>query len=82
MPPGIFRAAERVIRHRWGRPTRLRFIMLYYALIFLLVALIAGAVGFFALAGIAATIAKVLFIVFLVIFLISLLGGRRRPPAI
>ncbi len=53
--------------------------MLYYALIFLLVAIIAGAVGFFALAGIAAWIAKVLFFVFLIIFLVSLIGGRRTP---
>ncbi len=53
--------------------------MLYYALIFLLVAIIAGAVGFFALAGIAAWIAKVLFFVFLIIFLVSLISGRRTP---
>ena len=51
--------------------------MLYYALVFLLVALIAGAFGFWALAGTAAWVAKVLFIVFLVLFLVSLLGGRR-----
>ncbi len=57
--------------------------MLYYALIFLIVALIAGAVGFFALAGIAALIAKVLFFLFLVIFLISLIGrGRRTGPRV
>lgn len=54
-------------------------IMLYYALVFLLVALIAGALGFFALAGTAAWIAKVLFVVFLVVFLVSLLTGRRAP---
>ncbi len=57
--------------------------MLYYALIFLLVAIVAGAVGFFALAGVAAWIAKILFFVFLVVFLISLLsGGRRTPPPV
>jgi uncharacterized membrane protein YtjA (UPF0391 family) len=54
--------------------------MLYYALMFLLVALIAAAVGFYALAGTAALIAKVLFVIFLVLFLVSLLRGR-RPPA-
>src|SRR2546423_14456985 len=52
--------------------------MLYYALVFLLVSLIAGAVGFFALAGVAAMIAKVLFILFLIFFLVALIGGRRR----
>jgi len=35
--------------------------MLYYALIFLVIALIAGALGIWALAGIAATAAKTLF---------------------
>lgn len=56
--------------------------MLWYAIVFLLVALIAGAVGFFALAGAAALIAKILFFIFLVVFLLSLLGGRgRTPPA-
>ncbi len=53
--------------------------MLYYALLFLVVALIAGALGFFALAGIAAWVAKILFIIFVVVFLVSLIT-RRRPP--
>ena len=52
--------------------------MLYYALMFLLVALIAGAVGFYALAGTAALIAKILFVGFLVLFLVSLVRGRGR----
>jgi uncharacterized membrane protein YtjA (UPF0391 family) len=43
---------------------------------FLVVALIAAAVGFYALAGTAALIAKVLFIVFLILFLVSLVRGR------
>jgi uncharacterized membrane protein YtjA (UPF0391 family) len=51
--------------------------MLYYALIFLLVALLAGALGFLALAGLAAMIARVMFVLFLVLFLLSLV--RRRP---
>ena len=45
--------------------------MLHYALVFLVVALIAAALGFGALAGTAAWIAKVLFIVFLVIAILS-----------
>jgi uncharacterized membrane protein YtjA (UPF0391 family) len=51
--------------------------MLYYALIFLLVALLAGALGFLALAGAAALIARALFIIFLVLFLVSLIRRRR-----
>ena len=50
--------------------------MLYYALMFLVVALIAAAVGFYALAGTAALIAKILFVVFLILFLVSLVRGR------
>jgi uncharacterized membrane protein YtjA (UPF0391 family) len=51
--------------------------MLRYALIFLLIALIAGALGFFSLEGTAMYIAKVLFVIFLVIFVVSLIMGRR-----
>lgn len=57
--------------------------MLYYALVFLLVALIAGALGFGFVAFAAAGIAKICFFVFLVMFLVSLFmhigrGGYRR----
>ena len=55
--------------------------MLHYALVFLVVALIAGVLGFGFIAGTAAYIAKILFIVFLVLFLISFIGGRRGPVA-
>jgi len=51
--------------------------MLYYALLFLVIALVAGAFGFFVVAGTAAWIAKILFILFLVLFVVSLLTGRR-----
>jgi uncharacterized membrane protein YtjA (UPF0391 family) len=47
--------------------------MLSYAITFLIIALIAGVLGFGVIAGTAATIAKVLFIVFLVLFIASLL---------
>ena len=50
--------------------------MLYYAFIFLLVALVAVWLGFGALAGLAATIAKVLAVLFLILFVVSLL--RRK----
>jgi uncharacterized membrane protein YtjA (UPF0391 family) len=54
--------------------------MLYYSLIFLLVALVAAVLGFAALAGLAATIAKVLFVVFLVFFIVALVRGK-KPKA-
>jgi uncharacterized membrane protein YtjA (UPF0391 family) len=52
--------------------------MLGYAITFLLIALLAGALGFGSLAGTAATIAKVCFVIFLVLFIASLLRGRRN----
>jgi len=55
--------------------------MLHYALVFLVVALIAGVLGFGFIAGTAALIAKVCFLVFLVLFLISFISGRRGPIA-
>jgi uncharacterized membrane protein YtjA (UPF0391 family) len=53
--------------------------MLYYALVFLLVALIAGALGFGFVAFAAAGIAKICFFIFLVMFVVSLFMhlGRR-----
>jgi uncharacterized membrane protein YtjA (UPF0391 family) len=52
--------------------------MLNYAVIFLIVAILAGVLGFGVVAGTAAMIAKICFVVFLVLFLFSLLGGSRR----
>lgn len=55
--------------------------MLRWALIFLIVALVAAALGFGGIAGTAADISKILFWIFLVacalIFLFSLVSGRR-----
>lgn len=51
--------------------------MLYYAVIFLLVAILAGVLGFGVIAGTAALIAKVLFVIFLVLFIASLLRHKR-----
>jgi len=51
--------------------------MLSWALTFLVIALIAGVLGFGVVAGTAATIAKVFFFVFLVLFVIGLFMGRR-----
>jgi uncharacterized membrane protein YtjA (UPF0391 family) len=53
--------------------------MLGWALTFLVIALIAAALGFGGLAGTAAGVAKILFVVFLVLFVIGLVMGRRGP---
>lgn len=55
--------------------------MLSWALTFLVIALIAGVLGFGVIAGTAATIAKICFVVFLVLFVIGLVMGRRGPVA-
>ena len=52
------------------------FIMLYWTIVFLVVALVAGGLGFGSLAGTAAVIAKVCFVLFIVLFLVSLIRGR------
>jgi uncharacterized membrane protein YtjA (UPF0391 family) len=56
--------------------------MLYYALVFLVVALVAGLLGFGVVAFAAAEIARICFFVFLVLFIVSLLThvSRRRLP--
>ena len=51
--------------------------MLHYAVVFLIVAIIAAVLGFGYIAGTAAWIAKILFVVFLVLFVITLLTGRK-----
>ena len=51
--------------------------MLNYTLFFLVLALVAGALGFGVIAGTAALIAKVLFVVFLVLFVASFFRSRR-----
>ena len=57
--------------------------MLYYALMFLLVALIAGALGFGVVAFAAAEIARIVFFIFIVLFLVGLIShmfrGRSNP---
>ena len=57
--------------------------MLTWALIFFVIAIVAGLFGFGFIASAAAGIAKILFFVFLVLFLITLFSGlsrRRRVP--
>jgi uncharacterized membrane protein YtjA (UPF0391 family) len=57
--------------------------MLYYALIFLLVGLVAGALGLFGVAAIASQIAWILFligVVMLIVHLVTSSGRRARIP--
>ena len=55
--------------------------MLSWALTFIVIALIAGILGFGVIAGTAMLIAKVCFVLFLVLFVISLISGRKGPVA-
>ena len=52
--------------------------MLYWALVFLVVAIIAGALGFGSIAGTSAGIAQILFFIFLAFLVISLIAGLVR----
>ena len=52
--------------------------MLHYALVFLILALIAGVLGFGGVAIISAEIAKVLFFIFLIGLVVSLIMHQRR----
>jgi len=51
--------------------------MLRWSIVFLIVALVAGLLGFTEIVGPSLLVAKVLFFVFLVLFVISLLMGSR-----
>ena len=53
--------------------------MLSWALLFLVIALIAALFGFTTVAGTSMAAAQVVFFVFLVLFVVSLLMGRGRP---
>ncbi|HXF54360.1 MAG TPA: DUF1328 domain-containing protein [Hyphomicrobiaceae bacterium] len=52
--------------------------LLHYAIVFLIVALIAAAVGFGGVAGVAMEGARLLFWIFIVLFAISLVAGVLR----
>jgi uncharacterized membrane protein YtjA (UPF0391 family) len=56
--------------------------MLRWALLFLVVAIIAALFGFGGVAGISVDIARILFFVFLVLFVVSLLLGRRTGDVV
>lgn len=52
--------------------------LLQYAIVFLVIALVAAAVGFGGVAGVAMEGARILFWVFIILFVISLIGGLVR----
>jgi uncharacterized membrane protein YtjA (UPF0391 family) len=55
--------------------------MLRLAIVFLIIALIAGVLGVANVSWLAGNIAWWLFVIFLILFLVSLVfGGLRRPP--
>ena len=54
--------------------------MLYYALVFLVIALVAGLLGFGVVAFAAAEVARICFFIFLVLFIVSKIGHVRRRP--
>ena len=53
--------------------------MFRWGIIFLVIALIAAALGFGGLAGTAAGAAKIVFVVGIILFLVSLFTVRKRP---
>jgi uncharacterized membrane protein YtjA (UPF0391 family) len=55
--------------------------MLRWAVVFLIIALVAGALGLLRVEWLATEIAWILAVVFLVLFLVSLVLGRDSPPA-
>jgi uncharacterized membrane protein YtjA (UPF0391 family) len=54
--------------------------MLRYAIIFLVIAVIAEILGLGVIAGESAWIAHVLFVIFLILFIVSLVFRGGRPP--
>jgi len=56
--------------------------MLYWALVFFVISLIAALFGFTGIAIAFAGIAKILFFIFIVLLILTLIfGWRRRPPS-
>jgi uncharacterized membrane protein YtjA (UPF0391 family) len=51
--------------------------MLYWAVVFLIIAIVAAILGFGVLSGVAATIAEILFVVFLIFLIVSFIFGWR-----
>jgi uncharacterized membrane protein YtjA (UPF0391 family) len=67
-----------VNHHRNLKPKEL-ITVLSWAITFLVIALIAGLLGFTGIAGTAIGFAKIIFVIFLILFIVSFLMGRRSP---
>jgi uncharacterized membrane protein YtjA (UPF0391 family) len=67
---------------RHGGANQTEVVMLGWALTFAILSLIAGVLGFFALAGLAASIAKILFLVFVVLLVISFIMRAVRGQSV
>jgi uncharacterized membrane protein YtjA (UPF0391 family) len=52
--------------------------MLYWSVVFFIIALVAALFGFTGIEFAAAGVARILFLVFLVLFVVSLIGGIAR----
>jgi uncharacterized membrane protein YtjA (UPF0391 family) len=77
-PTSSFFAEERNKRQNLAFEIRRELVMLYWTLVFLVVAIIAGALGFGGIAGASAGLAKILFFIFLAFLVISLIAGMFR----
>jgi uncharacterized membrane protein YtjA (UPF0391 family) len=57
--------------------------MLYWAVVFFVIAIVAGVLRFGGIAGAASSVAQILFFIFLIVFVLALVTGwRRRPPRV
>lgn len=56
--------------------------MLRWAILFLVIALLAGLFGFVGVEGVAMEAARLLCFVFLILFVVSLIFGYRHPPPV
>jgi uncharacterized membrane protein YtjA (UPF0391 family) len=57
-------------------------VMLYWALVFFIISIIAAVFGFTGIAAATAGIAKILFFIFVVLFVLALIFGMRRRPQV
>ncbi len=75
---GVVRAEQDQLKPLWKKEIP----MLGWALTFLVIALIAAALGFGGIAGTSAGIAQILFFVFIVLFVVAMIARalRGRPP--
>ncbi len=74
---GFYSHLREKSRDKSGQPIALVTCMLHWSIVFLIIALIAGVLGFTGIAGAAMGIAKILFFVFLVIWLVVFLMIRK-----